>query len=56
MYYQNFEGFVGGIDRKSIEALRQFLAPDPKNEILSIKRRLSDVEQLEGLRSAEAPN
>jgi hypothetical protein len=42
----------GERSRTTIEALRQFLAPDPENEILSIKRRLSDVEkQLEGLRS-----
>ena len=42
----------GERSRTTIEALRQFLAPNPENEILSIKRRLSDVEkQLEGLRS-----
>ena len=39
--------------RTAIEALRAFLAPDPENELISIKRRLSDVEkQLEGLRSS----
>ena len=42
----------GERSRTTIEALRAFLAPDPENELISIKRRLSDVEkQLEGLRS-----
>ena len=40
----------------AIEALRAFLAPDPENELISIKRRLSDVENLlEGLRSPKKP-
>ena len=44
----------GERSRTTIEALRAFLAPDPENELVSIKRRLSDVEkQLEGMRSAE---
>ena len=43
----------GERSRTTIEALRAFLAPDPENEILSIKRRLSDVEKLlEGMRSS----
>ena len=42
----------GERSRTTIEALRAFLAPDPENELISIKRRLSDVEkQLEGLQS-----
>ena len=42
----------GERSRTTIEALRAFLTPDPENELISIKRRLSDVEkQLEGLRS-----
>ena len=44
----------GERSRTTIEALRAFLAPDPENELVSIKRRLSDVEkQLEGMRSPE---
>ena len=43
----------GERSRTTIEALRAFLAPDPENELVSIKRRLSDVEkQLEGMRSS----
>ena len=43
----------GERSRTTIEALRAFLAPDPENELISIKRRLSDVEkQLEGMRSS----
>ena len=43
--------------RMTIEALRVFLAPDPENKLVSIKRRLSDVENLlEGLRSSESLN
>ncbi|MCX5963382.1 MAG: hypothetical protein NT070_09615 [Cyanobacteria bacterium] len=43
----------GERSRTTIEVLRAFLAPDPENELLSIKRRLSDVEkQLEGMRSS----
>jgi hypothetical protein len=42
----------GERSRTTIEALRAFLAPDPENELISIKRRLSDIEkQLEGMRS-----
>jgi hypothetical protein len=44
----------GERSRTTIEALRAFLAPDPENELISIKRRLSDIEkQLEEMRSAE---
>jgi hypothetical protein len=44
----------GDRSRTTIAALRAFLAPDPENELISIKRRLSDIEkQLEGMRSAE---
>ena len=47
----------GERSRTMIEALRAFLAPDPENELISIKRRLSDVENLlEGLRSSESLN
>ena len=53
MYYENFEDLLGKIDRKSIEALRAFLAPDPENELVLIKQRLSEVEKLlEGMRSS----
>ena len=42
----------GERSRTTIEALRAFLAPDPENELISIKRRLSDSKkQLEGSRS-----
>ena len=42
----------GEQSRTTIEALRAFLAPDPENELISINRRLSDVEKLlEGIRS-----
>lgn len=42
----------GERSRTTIEALRAFLAPDPENELISINRRLSDVEKLlEGIRS-----
>ena len=41
----------------TIEALRAFLAPDSENELISIKRQLSDIENLlEGLRSSESLN
>jgi len=41
----------------AIEALRAFLAPDSENELISIKRQLSDIENLlEGLRSSESLN
>lgn len=47
----------GERSRTTIEALRAFLAPDPENELISIKRRLSDVEkQLEALQPSDAPN
>jgi hypothetical protein len=43
----------GERSRTTIEALRAFLAPDPENELISIKRRLSEVEkQLQGMRSS----
>jgi hypothetical protein len=43
----------GERSRTTIEALRAFLAPDPENELIAIKRRLSEIEkQLEGMRSS----
>ena len=46
-----------GRSRTTIEALGVFLAPDPENELISIKRRLSDDEKLlEGMRSANSPD
>ena len=47
----------GERSRTAIEALRAFLAPDSENELMSIKRQLSDIENLlEGLRSSESLN
>ena len=43
----------GERSRTTIEALRAFLAPDPENELIAIKRRLANVEkQLEEMRSS----
>jgi hypothetical protein len=46
----------GERSRTTIEALKAFLAPNPEDELQSIKRRLSDIEkELEGIRSANSP-